>query len=651
MPVKKEANEETTSKIGEILISEGLINQSQLQEALSVQKGLKKYKPIGQILVDQKIITQKQLNFLLDRHGKRPRLGETLIRSGVLTQEQLKIALDHQKTTGLRLGETIVRLSFTTEEVMRQALCTQLNIPFINLEDISIDRSLSKLINKNYAQKHHIIPISKIGDNITLVMDDPTNMEVIGELEEFAGHTINVVTSTQAAIKDAFHSLYEDTWKKSADSGLKLSGEDTIETLGESKSDESQKDRRADAFVTKLISMGLDQGTTDIHLESLDRRMLIRFRVDGVLQDAYLGPAQEQINRYRREIISRIKILGILDIAEKRRPQDGSFRAHITKEGQATNIDFRISIIPGYYGENVVIRVLDARKAPQSIHQLGLSKKTTETLRQLLERNTGIILITGPTGSGKTTTLCGALMTLYKPGIKILTAEDPIEYVYDNITQCEVNQKLGNTFASYVRAFLRQDPEVIMIGEIRDSETAEMAFRAAQTGHLVLSTLHTNDAISAVTRLSGLDVDPNLLSSCILGVASQRLVRQICPKCKAEYVPSKDLIKEFFNVPPSDIRWFKGQKCSHCSYTGYSGRVAIAELWTPSEEDIILINKGASIDELRESSYKSTSFMAEDAVEMLRAEKTNLEELIRTLPYSSIYQFRRISVNSQRKAA
>jgi type IV pilus assembly protein PilB len=552
--------------------------------------------------------------------------------------------LNYQKKTGLRLGEVLIKLKFITEEVMRQALCTQHNIPYINLGNVTIDRSLAKIINRKYAQKHQVVPIARIGDTITLAMDDPIDTEVVKELEAFSGHTINVVTANRTAILDAFMSLYDDKLPtKDTDSQLKLEEEDAIGTLEKFKSAESQQQRKAASLVTQIIRMGLDNDATDIHIETLDRQVLIRFRKDGVLQEPHLGSLQEELNRHRLEIISRIKILGKMDIAEKRRPQDGSFRARIGKDGQTVNIDFRISIIPGYYGENTVLRVLDARNAPQSIYQLGFTKKTTEALRQLLERNTGMVLITGPTGSGKTTSLYGSLMTIYQPGVKILTAEDPIEYIYDNITQCEVNKKLGNTFASYVRAFLRQDPEVIMIGEIRDSETAEMAFRAAQTGHLVLSTLHTNDSISSVTRLLGLGCDPNLVSSCLLGVVSQRLVRQICPNCKEEYMPSKELLKEFFNDPPSDIRWFRGQKCSQCSYTGYSGRVAVAEMWIPNENDIILINKGATIDELRESSYQSTNFMSEDAMELLRAGKTNLEELIRTLPYFNIYQFRHLS--------
>ena len=620
-------------KIGQILIKEGLITDSRLRESIRIQNRLKTYKPIGQILVYQKAITQNQLNQLLDRYRKRPFIGDILIQSRAVTKEQLEKALDLQKKEGIRIGETLVKLKLITEEAMRKALCMQLNISYINLENISVDLSLGTLISRNYAQKHMVVPVAKIGDTITLAMDDPTDSELIEETETFFGHPINVVTSTQENLKEALLIIYEDPGRTWTGSKLELIEEDST---NKSKYLESQKNRKADNLVSQILVMALNSQTSDIHIESLDNRVLIRFRIDGMLLEPDLEFLKHEINELRREIISRIKILGKLDIAEKRRPQDGSFRARLVKDEQPTDVDFRISIIPGYYGENVVLRILDNRKIPKSIHELGFSKKTVERLTQLLERNSGIILITGPTGSGKSSTLYGALMTLYRPEIKVLTAEDPIEYVYDNITQCEVNNKIGNTFANYVRSFLRQDPEVIMIGEIRDVETAEMAFRAAQTGHLVLSTLHTNDAVSAVTRLTGLKVDPNLITSCLLGVASQRLVRKICTNCKEEYTPSKELQKEFFCVPPSDIRWFRGQKCPDCNHTGYKGRFGVAELWVPNQNDVILINRGASIDELRESSCQSTTFMSENAMEKLLAGKTNLEELIRTLPYSNI---------------
>jgi len=332
--------------------------------------------------------------------------------------------------------------------------------------------------------------------------------------------------------------------------------------------------------------------------------------------------------------------LGGLDIAERRRPQDGSFRVRVQRGGQLENIDFRISIIPGYFGENIVLRVLDPKHAPKSLHELGFSRAIGEKLVKLLHRPTGMILITGPTGSGKSSTLRGALMTLYRPGIKILTAEDPIEYVYEHFTQCEVNEKIGNTFATYLRAFLRHDPQVIMLGEIRDTESAELASRASQTGHLVLSTLHTRDAVSSVTRLLDLKIDAGLITSTLLGILSQRLVRKICSECKEEYQPSAQLLQEFFSAPPADFKWYRGVGCQQCNFSGYKGRMPVAEIWIPNDTDIILINKGASLDEIRASSHQSTISMAADVKERLLEGRTNLEELIRVLPYSSVYQFR-----------
>ncbi|MCJ7716585.1 MAG: Flp pilus assembly complex ATPase component TadA [Anaerolineales bacterium] len=636
-------------KLGEILKDEGLVNEKQLQAAYSCQSVGDSYLPIGQILVKQKIITIKQLNYLLDRHWKRPQLGDILIRSGAITKELLDTALANQKKTGLRLGEQLVKQNFLSEKKMREVLCTQLNIPFINLENINIDRSLVKLINRNFALKNNIVPIARIGDTLTLAMDDPTTIWLVDELESMTGMTINVVTSTHTAIKDAFARLYEDQKLMPEGFGLEMVEEDAQLAKESGPSIETQEFKRADTIVSKLITLGLSYGASDIHLESLDRQMITRFRIDGVLKEPYIGNLQEELNRNQLEIISRIKIIGKLDITERRRPQDGSFRARIQKDGGTIKVDFRISIVPGYYGENIVIRILDARNAPKSFQQLGFSKIITNKFNQLLLRNEGLLLITGPTGSGKSTTLYGALMTLFRPGIKVLTAENPIEYVYENITQCEVNEKIGNTFANYIRAFLRQDPEVIMVGEIRDPETAQMALKAAQTGHMVLSTLHTNDTLSSIMRLFGLGVDPSLIAACLIGVLSQRLVRQICPKCKQEYMPPDELIREFFpnSLPP--IKWFTGQKCSFCNNTGYKGRIAVSQLWIPSDNDIILINKGIINEELRISSDQSTNFMVEDALRLLQEGRTNLEELIRTLPYSCTYQFRNLTESFFRK--
>ena len=628
------------------MLEEGLISESQLQEALRTQSEIDVYRPLGQILVDQKAITAKQLNLFIDKHHKRARLGEILLKSKIITGEQLEIALSYQKTTGLPLGEMLVKLNYINEETMRQALCKHLNIPFIDLDKFTIDPSLRKLINKSYAKNNRVIPISNIGNTITLAMEDPTSTEVIKELRSSTGLSINVVTSTSSKIRHTFAKLYGE------DLGTEQEVDHSQELISDEESDDNNRSRyieeyqqtqRADDAVRKIINIAVKNRTSDIHIESLDNRALVRFRIDGVLQEMTLGVLQESINKNRKEIISRIKILGKMDIAEKRRPQDGSFRVRVERNGEIVAVDFRVSIVPSYYGENVVLRILDKRNAPTSIQDLGFSLAITEQLQQLLKRTTGILLITGPTGSGKSSTLYAALMTLFRPEIRILTAENPIEYVYENLSQCEVNEKIGNTFANYLRAFLRHDPEVIMVGEIRDQETAEMAFRAAQTGHMLLSTLHTNDAISAVTRLLDLNIEANMITSSLLGVHAQRLVRKVCDQCKEEYMPSDDLLKEFFNTPPVNFHWSRGKGCPQCNFTGYKGRMAVAELWTPSEDDVVLINKGVPFDEIKASAQKSTILMAADAMEKIQAGKTTLEELMRTLPYSSIEQFRRFT--------
>jgi type IV pilus assembly protein PilB len=632
--------------LGTLMVSEGLITNSQLQEALRVQSELDVYRPLGQILVDQKAILAKQLNLFIDKYHKRARLGEILLKSKMITGEQLEIALGYQRTSGLPLGEMLIKLNYINEETMRQALCKHLNIPFIDLDKFTIDPTLRKLINKSYAKNNRVVPIANLGNTITLAMEDPTNTAVAKELRSSTGLTINVVTSTSGKIRHAFARLYGEELQneQEAEHGHEVISEEELGESGQSRYlEEYQQTQRADDAVRKIINLAVKNRTSDIHIESLDNRMLVRFRIDGVLQELNLGVLQDSINKNRREIISRIKILGKLDIAEKRRPQDGSFRVRVERNGEIIAVDFRVSIVPSYYGENVVLRILDKRNAPTSIQDLGFSQVVTEQLHSLLKRTTGIILITGPTGSGKSSTLYAALMTLYRPEIRILTAENPIEYVYENLSQCEVNEKIGNTFANYLRAFLRHDPEVIMVGEIRDQETAEMALRAAQTGHMLLSTLHTNDAISAVTRLLDLNIEANMITSTLLGVHAQRLVRKVCEHCREDYMPTEELLKEFFTTPPAELRWSRGKGCPQCNFTGYKGRMAVAELWTPSEDDIVLINKGAPFDEIKASAQKSTLLMAADAMEKLRAGKTTLEELMRTLPYSSIEQFRRFA--------
>ena len=643
------------SRIGLLLVDEGFITPNQLQEALRLQKddpkNLNNHKYLGQILVEKKYIDAEQLQYIMARHDKKTRLGDILRRYDAISKKNLDLALKEQKETGNRLGEILLKKKLISEETFRQALCTHLNIPYLDLNRLYIDRNLTKIINRDYAARHNIIPVAMTENSITLAMDDPTDNEVVAELEMFTRLKVNIVTSSQIAIKNAFTNLYPEEVQRLESSTVELNAElgeiDFIMDLEEDDPTEIRKpqyveaheSKRADILVQRLISLAIQQQASDIHLETLDQRMVARFRIDGLLQEFNLGTLQNDINNFHREIISRIKIISKLDIAEKRLSQDGSFRSHIIRAGEKINIDFRVSVIPSYYGENIVIRILDSRRAPSSIEHLGFSPRLTKRLTKLFNKNTGIILVTGPTGSGKSTTLHSGLISAYRPGLKVLTAEDPIEYVNDNFMQCEINEKIGLTFASYIRVFLRHDPEIIMIGEIRDDETAEMAVRAAQTGHLVLSTLHTNDSLGAITRLTGLGVDPSMITSSLIGVISQRLARRICPHCKNNYSPSEDIIKEFFVTPPTDISWVKGKGCNECNHTGFKGRLALAELWEPSQHDILLINKGDSVDDLQVSARQSTISMMEEAMEKLRGGETSLEELVRILPYSFIRDY------------
>jgi type IV pilus assembly protein PilB len=644
------------TRLGRLLVEEGLITEAHLAAALEKQSASRTYVPLGRLLVDEKLLTPRQLAHVLERSHKRPKLGEVLVRSKSVTPEQLEQGLQEQQRSKRPLGEVLIKMGYLTDEAMRQALCLQLDVPYVDLDRVTLDRALTRMINHNYARRHWLVPIAQVGHVLTVSMNDPTKTAVVEELSQLTGFVVSVVTSSQEAIRRAFKRLYEqsvDQPAATAAEGPQASIETIAvndETDGEAGTalksryvEEYIQDKRADSAVRQLLGLALERRCSDIHLEMLAGRLLTRFRIDGILQELELGSFQSAVDQTAREIISRVKVLAKLDISERRRPQDGSFRVRLERKGDTQNIDFRVSIVPSYYGESCVLRILDKSNAPTTIDRLGFSPGITSKLKQLLQRPAGILLVTGPTGSGKSTTLYAALMTAYRPEIRVLTAEDPIEYVYEQFSQSEVNERIGNTFSRYLRAFLRHDPEIILIGEIRDEETAEMSFRAAQTGHLLLSTLHTNDAISAVTRLHDMKVDSNLIASSMLGVLAQRLARVVCPLCKQPYRPSPDLMKEFFATEPQELTFYRGTGCANCNYTGYRGRTSIAELWVPSEEDVILISKSAPFDEVRASARLSTISMAEDVIERLSSGKTNLEELIRVMPYSAVYQFREVT--------
>jgi type IV pilus assembly protein PilB len=628
----------TETRLGDLLIQQRLVTPAELSRALERQRLQDGPVTLGQILVSQQILTQRQLDSVLDSSGKRLRLGDVLLRHGTISREQLERALASQRRTRRPLGAVLIELGYVDDAAVRQALANQLDIPYIELDRMSLDHSLSRIVNANYARRHNIVPIAVAGQMLTICMDDPTQRWVVEEVHRATEKIVTVVTASHESIRRALIRLFDNR---------EDAGSESLEILAE-ESGRAKRSRyavefahaQADVLVRQLMSAAIGRGASDIHFEVLSDRVQVRLRVDGVLQYLEPGELLEACNRSAREIISRLKILAKLNIAERRRPQDGSFRVKVERNGKTQGVDLRISVVPTHYGESLVIRILDAHNAPTSLEQLSFPPTVHDKLKELLRRPTGILLVTGPTGSGKSTTLYASLMTLSRPGIRILTAEDPIEYIFENVSQAEVNDQIGNTFASYLRAFLRHDPEVIMLGEIRDQETAEMAFRAAQTGHLLLSTLHTNTASGAIARLMDLKVDPNAVASSLIGVLGQRLVRRICDKCRTSYEPSKPLVREFFGERPSDLRFYRGSGCSACHQTGYRGRLTIVELWVPSEDDIVLITKSAPIDEIRASARLNTISMAENAWLALREGRTTLEELVRMLPYDAIADFR-----------
>ena len=634
------------TRLGELLIQRRLIVASDLREALEAQKSAPTYVPLGQLLIDRGLITRRQLHLLLDWAKMRPKLGEMLVKAGSITESQLTRALEEQPQLGLPLGETLIKLGYVTEDQMRQALCLQMNVPYLDLARLQIDPALAKLINRTYAVRNVVVPVSQVGQTLTVAMNDPSDLEAAEDLAQSTGCIIQVVTSSLRAIQDAITRLYSPATAASAEietmESLELVHDAEDHALGKEYTAQS---RRADDIVRQIFNIGISRGCSDVHIESLSRnRLHIRFRIDGVLRELDLGPLQQACNENVLSIVSRVKILGKLDIAERRRPQDGSFRLRAEgPSGDMLDFDLRVSVMPSYYGESVVVRVLDRRRAPKSIDSLKFAPPLPEQLKKLLSRTSGIVLITGPTGSGKSTTLYAALQSIYRPEIRVLTAEDPIEYVYEQFSQSEVDERIGNTFANYLRAFLRHDPEVILVGEIRDHDTAEMALRAAMTGHLLLSTLHTSDAVSVVSRLVDLGVEPTLIGASLAGALSQRLVRTVCSDCRERYTPPPELVREFFDELPSDLTWYRGRGCHKCDFTGYKGRRIVAELWIPSNADVILINKSAPRDELVESAVNSTYSMAESAMHLLKEGVTNLEELMRSLPYATIYRMRTLT--------
>jgi len=545
-------------------------------------------------------------------------LGELLIAEGLLAPEQLEHALGEQKRHGGRIGAILKSLGFVSEEGIIRALGRQAGIPHQTLSTIIIDSDVIKLVPELLARRHQAIPLYKKGTTLTLAMVDPLNVFAIDDIARATGLAVQPVVSTEQEVMRAIERQYGMT--STIQEAVK-----NLETFEEAGTPVVSAERLAEEtpvvkFVSTIITQAVHEGASDIHVEADADALRVRHRVDGVLCEIATAP-----KGLHSGVLSRLKIMADLDISEKRVPQDGRIQMKVGER----DIDLRVSTLPTVHGEKVVMRILDKSQTLIKLPELGFSASLFETVSRLVSRPYGLFLVTGPTGSGKTTTLCAALNTINTIARNIVTIEDPVEYQLKIISQVQVNPKAGVTFASGLRSILRQDPDVIMVGEIRDRETATIAIQAALTGHFVLSTLHTNDAPGAVARLIDIGVEPYLIASALLGVVGQRLVRKICPTCrKPQPVPSGVFDEVVLKGQP--ITLMKGAGCSGCRNTGYSGRIGLFEVLTMNEALRDLIVERGSASQMKAAALESGFVpLRQSGLAMAASGTTTLEEVYR----------------------
>jgi type IV pilus assembly protein PilB len=564
--------------------------------------------------------------------------GDILVEHGLISQEQLRNALQEQKMKGERLEQTIVRLKYAEEEPVIKALADYFNLPYVDLDTYIIDEEITKIIPEEMAKRHNLIPLFKIADTLTVAVSDPLNIIAIDEVRNKAKIDLEIVLSTEEKIKRAIERHYgvastilETTLRRFTG---EVAGTVSAEPADYRKTyDLSTKEPLTgiteDAPASKLFDLVLIQAikdrASDIHIEPDGKALRIRLRIDGFLYEFLTLPKQ-----VHPSLTSRIKVLAEMDIAETRLPQDGNFNVRM----DSRSFEIRVSTFPTIYGENVVLRILDQTSPLMKLEDLGFTEDMLRRYKQLIRRPNGIILVTGPTGSGKTTTLYASLNMINSLEKNIITIEDPVEYRLPLIRQTQVNLKAGITFAKGLRSILRQDPDVVMVGEIRDLETAEIAVQAALTGHLVLSTLHTNDAPEAITRLKDIGVEPYLLSSSVIGVLAQRLIRAICPQCKTTFNADQNLLKELnkdFPEMKGPVTLYKGKGCKNCKQSGYHGRTGIFELLIVDEKIKQLISEKATAQNIRDTARETMGMLSlrEDGIIKVLKGITTLEEVDR----------------------
>ena len=546
-------------------------------------------------------------------------ITEILLDKGLLTSQQNEEAQALQKSEGLRLDRALIQLGLLSEKQLLEVMSEHLHLPMINLEDVQFDSDLLRALPARIVYRKRLVPVKRFNGTLQVATSDAFDLYSFDEIKLMTGLNIQPVL----APKDDIEKVIKTHYGLGGDTLDEMVGEDGAEASSVTEGSEDLLEMAQEASVIKLVNEiiveAVNERASDIHIEPFEHHMAIRYRIDGVLQDA---PVPQQMHRFAPAIISRIKILSNMNIAERRIPQDGRIKFQVG----GRQIDVRVSVIPMLFGEGVVMRLLDKANVLFTLQELGMDEEMYGIFRGLIDRPHGIFLVTGPTGAGKTTTLYAALNAIVGPEIKVLTVEDPVEYHLGGVNQIPVNHQVGMTFEKGLRAILRHDPDVVMIGEIRDLETARAATQAALTGHLVLSTLHTNDSASAPMRLIDMGVEPFLVSSTLIGAMAQRLVRKVCSKCKTEYTPEK--LPKDLKVQPGE-KFYRGVGCQHCRNTGYRGRSGVYELMVMNDEIAGKVIERAPANVVNNVSKASgTRMLREDGWLKVRKGVTTVEEVL-----------------------
>ncbi len=564
------------------------------------------------------------------------KIGELLIKAQLITQDQLEKVLEDQQQTGGRVGQHLVKNGFVSEEDILDCLSQQYGVPSINLRHFDIDDSIIRLIPADVARKYEFIPVSKTGATLTVAMSDPTNVFAMDDITFITGYRVEPVVASEEALRESIDKYFGTTHaielKKVMDD-LSTVDEASLEVLEEEEEldladlEASAEEAPVVRLVNLILTDALKRGASDIHIEPYEKSFRVRFRIDGILYEIMNPPL-----KLKDAISSRIKILAKLDIAEKRLPQDGRIKIKMRYQGKPKELDYRVSTLPTLHGEKIVLRLLDKENLMLDMTKLGFEKQSLIWFEEAIFSPYGMVLVTGPTGSGKTNSLYSAISRINTPETNIMTAEDPVEFQLSGINQVQMKESIGLNFAAALRSFLRQDPNIVLVGEIRDFETAEIAIKAALTGHLVLSTLHTNDAPSTINRLMNMGIEPFLVATSVNLIVAQRLIRRICQKCKeVEDVPIQALLNVGFSESEApNIQLYKGRGCEACNQRGYKGRVGLFEVMKVTEDVRELILSGASAVELRRKAMEEGMIaLRYSGLQKIREGVTTIEEVVR----------------------